>query len=199
MVTENINVDKKIANGAVGKFKGVTLKNSNLFEKLDKIIIDGYYVRCISVEHLHSIQIELIEELDDNQEPTVIDVKPKEYYANVRFPINIDSKITHTTTRPRKKAMKLKQFPVNLASARTVHKLQGQSIKNIFISSWDYTGNWIYVVLSRCNTIKGIFMRKKLNHDKIQGTDMKALDFYRIWREKKTHIPNDPQDPFIYF
>ena len=55
MVTENINVDKKIANGAVGKFKGVTLKNFNLLEKLDKIIIDGYYVHCISVEHLHSI------------------------------------------------------------------------------------------------------------------------------------------------
>ena len=42
-------------------------------------------------------------------------------------------------------------------------------------------------------------MRKKLNHDKIKGMDMKALDFYRKWRQHKTHKSNDQQDPYIYF
>ena len=46
-------------------------------------------------------------------------------------------------------AIKFNQFPINVANARTVHKLQGQSIKNLVVSTWNYTGNWVYVVLSR--------------------------------------------------
>ena len=53
MVIENIDVDNKIANGAVGKFKEVVLKENILFDSLDTIIIDGYYVRCVNIEDLN--------------------------------------------------------------------------------------------------------------------------------------------------
>ena len=199
MVIENIDVDNKIANGAVGKFKEVVLKENILFDSLDTIIIDGYYVRCVNIEDLKHIKLELIEDLKPGQSPTTICVEPKTYYAKVRFPINIDSKITHTTSRPIHKACKLTQFPINLATARTVHKLQGQSIKNIFISSWDVRGNWIYVVLSRCKTRSGMFLRSKLDYDKIKkGMDQKCIDFYKRWRRTKTREATD-REPFFYF
>ena len=126
-------------------------------------------------------------------------MEPKIYYAKVKFPINIDSKITHTTRRPVHKSCKLKQFPINLATARIVHKLQEQSIKNVFISSWHVRGNWIYVVLSRCKTRSGIFFGTKLNYDKIKkGMDQKCIEFYNKLRRTKTREAT-ARDEYVYF
>ena len=76
--------------------------------------------------------------------------------------------------------------------------MQGQSIKNIFISSWDVRGNWIYVVLSRCKTRSGMFLRSKLDYDKIKkGMDQKCIDFYNRWRRTKTREATD-REPFFY-
>jgi hypothetical protein len=41
------------------------------------------------------------------------------------------------------RGIRMEQFPVNTANARTIHKLQGRSLDNVLIHSWDYTGNWI--------------------------------------------------------
>ena len=92
-------------------------------------------------------------------------------------------KITHTTHRHSTK-IKFKQFPLNVAHARTVHKLQGKSIKHLVISTWDYTDNWIYVVLSRCKTLKGLFIREPLNHLKTRGMSEECLKFHREFRSK---------------
>ena len=89
MVIENIDVDNKIANGVVGKFKGVVLKDNILFDSLDTIIIDGYFVRCVNIDDLKYIKLEVIEDLKNDQPPTTINVEPKTYYARVKFPINI--------------------------------------------------------------------------------------------------------------
>jgi hypothetical protein len=51
-------------------------------------------------------------------------------------------------TKRFKRGIRLEQFPVNTANARTIHKLQGRSLEAVLIHSWDYTGNWIYVALS---------------------------------------------------
>tara|TARA_B110000003_G_scaffold237957_1_gene243304 strand:- start:702 stop:1112 length:411 start_codon:yes stop_codon:yes gene_type:complete len=126
----------------------------------------------------------LIEDLNEGDAPRIVDIEPQEYYTKIKFPIDLYSKITHTTKRYRAN-MKLSQLPVNLATARTVHKLQGLSVKNVFISSWDYGGNWIYVVLSRCKTMKGMFFRRKLDHNKLKFIDEKVVQFYKRMDEKK--------------
>ena len=60
------------------------------------------------------------------------------------------------------KRVQISQFPLNIADARTVHKLQGRSLNNLLVSNWSYTPNWIYVVLSRIKTSKGLFVQKPL-------------------------------------
>jgi hypothetical protein len=44
--------------------------------------------------------------------------------------------------------------------------VKGRSIENLFVSTWSYTSNWIYVVLSRVKTSKGLFTRIPLLHSK---------------------------------
>jgi len=125
----------------------------------ETIIIDGYFVNCVEACHVHSISVEMMDGNHDPNNPKVLNISPVSVTANVNFPMPYDGPITKQTIRFWRK-IKFDQFPVNVANARTVHKLQGRSIENILISNWDYTGNWVYVVLSRCSTLKGIFLRK---------------------------------------
>ena len=57
-------------------------------------------------------------------------------------------------------------FPVNSNIATTGHKLQGQTKMHVIVTSWNYGfKNWIYVVLSRVKTLKGLLLVNKLNDD----------------------------------
>ena len=64
--------------------------------------------------------------------------------AGARFPCPTgnETKITVGTARMTKR-IQISQFPLNIANARTVHKLQGQSLNNLLVSNWSYTPNWI--------------------------------------------------------
>jgi hypothetical protein len=59
--------------------------------------------------------------------------------------------------------LKVTQFGVISCIGTTGHKLQGMSKDNIIVTSWNYrTRNWIYVVLSRVRTLKGLHLLQKL-------------------------------------
>ena len=59
------------------------------------------------------------------------------------------------------------QYGVNSNIATTGHKLQGMSKDNVVVVSWNYeTTNWVYVVLSRVRTMKGLFLCRKLDESK---------------------------------
>ena len=62
------------------------------------------------------------------------------------------------------------QLPIVINNATTGHKLQGVSVKSIFVHSWiqphnEKQKNWNYVVLSRAEIEKGVFARKPLPRD----------------------------------
>ena len=73
----------------------------------------------------------------------------------------------YNTTVPTKiKGLSMLQFPVNSNIATTGHKLQGQTKQNLVIGSWNYRcRNWIYVVLSRVTTMKGLYFTEELDDD----------------------------------
>jgi hypothetical protein len=48
--------------------------------------------------------------------------------------------------------------PVLINYAATGHKLQGQTKLNLYISEWHYGAKWPYVVLSRVQMLKGLFL-----------------------------------------
>ena len=81
------------------------------------------------------------------------------------------------------------QFGINNNTATTGHKLQGMSKDSLFTVDYDYgTENWIYVLLSRVNEMKGYFSYKQLDINKLRKPDKDLLkDQKRLQQiEKKT-------------
>jgi hypothetical protein len=80
--------------------------------------------------------------------------------------------------------MKIEQFPIVCANARTIHKLQGRSIDNLVINNWDYTDNWIYVAVSRVRELRGLYIFRELEHRKCRGMSMEVKTFMERLRRK---------------
>ena len=57
---------------------------------------------------------------------------------------------TRSTTK-RGFRMKGYELPIISNTAATGHKLQGSSLNKLFVHTWNYSTNWVYVVLSRVN------------------------------------------------
>ena len=185
MINKNIDVEKSIANGAMCTFKSVVLKNG--YEDCDVLNIDGYYVRCVSADKVQFIEVVLQE--GDTRKILKLEAESTSALASFPCPGPFDSEITSSTPR-RKKKIQLTQFPFNIANARTVHKLQGRSIENLLVSTWSYTTNWVYVVLSRVRTSNGLFVRVPLLHTKTSSpatiTDAERnQEFHSFCRREK--------------
>ena len=106
MLIDNIDVKKRLANGSIGRFKGITLKHGLNMANLDTLLIDGYYVRYAKVDQIQSIQLELVQDLLKTNKGKIINLEPKEYYAKVKFPMTFESKLRHNTPRPINKKIK---------------------------------------------------------------------------------------------
>jgi hypothetical protein len=188
-INNNIDVPNCLANGAMCKFVGIELKDEWISDSgysrpdcMEKILIDGYYVNCIDADKIEHLIVQMIDGNDNPNNPKIVRLKAMSVTTEIRFPATLDGIITSTTKRMGRK-LKMKQFPVNIANARTVHKLQGRSIRNLVISSWNHRGNWIYVVLSRCSTLNGIFTRRKLTKTRPMSAENRA--FHIDWRKNK--------------
>lgn len=73
------------------------------------------------------------------------------------------------------KGVSITQLPINMNDATTGHKLQGMSKDKLIVVSWSFIPNWIYVVLSRVRTLKGLFLLKPLPTD--------CLDKFQVPRD----------------
>ena len=72
---------------------------------------------------------------------------------------------------------KIIQFGVNSNKATTGHKLQGASLNKMVVRSWEYgIPNWIYVVLSRVRSLKGLFICEKLDYTKKKISGSKVTE-----------------------
>ncbi|KAG7345426.1 MULE transposase domain containing protein [Nitzschia inconspicua] len=167
-INQNEDVAGCVANGAMCEFRGIKLKAGVTRKEFETIIIDGYYVNCVSVTQIETLLVNMLDGSRGMNEQTIIQLSPKSVYASARFPVPFTGPITKKSMRTQRR-ISFEQFPINCANARTVHKLQGRSIKHLVVSAWDYTGNWIYVCLSRCTSMKGLFLREPSNPSKTRG------------------------------
>jgi ATP-dependent exoDNAse (exonuclease V) alpha subunit len=75
-----------------------------------------------------------------------------------------------------------KQYPLKLAWAITIHKSQGKTFDRVIIDlgagAFEY--GQTYVALSRCRTLGGIVLKRKINPGDII-VDQKIADFYMNW------------------
>ncbi|XP_078381380.1 ATP-dependent DNA helicase Pif1-like [Oculina patagonica] len=98
------------------------------------------------------------------------------------------------------------QFPLALAWACTVHKIQGLTLKKIVVSfelfrqrSFNY--GQIYVALSRATSLQGLYVLGKLEHKHVKA-DPRVLDEYERLRSTSLLVDNtnfqvQEDDPII--
>ena len=145
---------------------------------MECINIDRYYVNCVEADDIEYMEVELLEHKKENEPGEIKRSTPKKGRSlKAKIPIpEYGSPFDHRTKRTAGTRIQFVQFPLNISSARTVHKLQGRSIDNLMVSSFDYTDNWIYVVLSRVWTFEGVLLSEKLDEAKRFDVDPKLFD-----------------------
>jgi ATP-dependent exoDNAse (exonuclease V) alpha subunit len=103
-----------------------------------------------------------------------IDVDKAEWEM-LKYEIDAENKEKFTT----KVVGTFKQFPLRLAWAITIHKSQGKTFDNIVIDlgggAFDY--GQTYVALSRCRTLEGITLKKKITPKDIM-VDETIVEYY---------------------
>jgi hypothetical protein len=191
MLSENIDVANSVANGTMCEFEGVVFCDGITYDDLEKILIDDYYVWCASVSQIKTLKLRILDGLQQEDEVRYHYLKPAEVSCQAHYPMPLTADIDKNTFRDWRN-IKMKCFHLNVADARTIHKLQGRSIENLVISVWDYTGNWIYVALSRVKTMNGLYLRLPLDFSKCRGMS----DELKAWlNEMRKRTPPEEREP----
>jgi len=194
MLSENIDVGNGVANGTMCEFEGIVFKEGVDYDQLEKVVIDDYYVWTISVPQIDSIKLRILDGLQDENEIRFHYLKPVQVSVCVHYPMPLAPDVDRNTDRIWRN-VRMKCFQLNVADARTIHKLQGRSITNLLISVWDYTGNWIYVALSRVKTRAGLFLRLPLDFNKCRGMSEELLSWLNDMRKRTP--PSEPDSDYV--
>ena len=83
----------------------------------------------------------------------------------------------HNNINTMKMSAKFTQIPVNSSDAITGHKLQGLTKDSLVVYEWDSDTCWIYVVLSRVRTLKGLYLIRPIRRSDIKPASREYLDF----------------------
>ena len=155
MLTTNTDVGNNLANGTQGNCVGVVLQPGNQFHSRH---IDNLNVKCIYASQVKCLLWKV-------QNKTV-EIAPRQYTTlRANFP---SSDVLQDTFDQRITVhLKATQIPLISNNATTGHKLQGTSVDNLYIPSWNYSVNWPYVALSRVTTLAGLYLGRPLLSNKI--------------------------------
>jgi hypothetical protein len=170
MLTENKDVCNGQANGSRVKLQRiiVTQGEQEIIVKLSC----GTKVRAFFASQIAAISVR--HEIDDVV-PRDFDLNPRRYSFSAK--VFIDG--VKRTLR-----MKGTQCPVVSNGTTTGHKLQGCTLQSLAVFELHYSQNWIYVVLSRVTTSKGLFLLKDLSLN---------LDHYAMSKDMKDMISDFQQ------
>jgi len=156
MLPCNDDVKGGRANGTQATVVKVVLKAGQMAEQ---ILLGGEIpvsaVKANQVDHI------VLEHVNDRIHPATFSLKPKRYTfrAKVLKPRSMQVKDNDRESLQ----MKATQLPMLVNNATTGHKLQGSGVDKLFVHNWSYVTNWVYVMLSRVRTRRGLFSRKKLS------------------------------------
>jgi hypothetical protein len=89
------------------------------------------------------------------------------------------------------------QLPIICNNATTGHKLQGTSIESLFVHASTTVRNWMYVVLSRVKTLKGLYLRRPLDKKdlaKFNHIPQKLKELVTLLRQNKLKTALSDED-----
>ena len=121
--------------------------------------------------------------------------KKKDDDPDIYFKIEPES-LAVQVTMPTMNKFKFKgitalQFGINDNIATTCHKLQGVSLESLVIDTFNYRlENWVYVVLSRVTTRKGLVLCEKIDIQR----EFKVCEVLSKWERR---IKNELEEPLF--
>jgi len=152
MVSDGNDHSLGFVKGTTASFVGITLKEGCT---LKEYIYDGFKVNTIDSTDVEYMVCER-NEAKNAKGPTRFKLYPQHFNVDIKLRMNGDQPIKITGTC-------LFQFPINIDTATTVHKLQGKTKESLVVTEFNYKEpNWIYVVLSRLISIIGLYLLKPL-------------------------------------
>ena len=139
MLTTNVCVDDRLSNGQLGTVKEIVTNNQNQVEKI--------YVKFDDSR----VGLKAMQNDRYGRQCNLVPIGRVE--ANIKINANKDSSPT----------IKRTQFPLMLAWACTVHKVQGQTLDQIVVSfdlenQRSFNSGQMYVALSFVTSLNGLFL-----------------------------------------
>lgn len=158
MLTDNISVKDGLANGTQATLVKVVLKHGVTTRRVT--LANNLTVKAVYASEVANI---VLKHTNDRISPPVFSLEPKSFTfkAKILKPQSLRTKPDDRETLN----MQAVQVPVVINNATTGHKLQGSGVDTLFVHSWSYVTNWVYVMLSRVKTRKGLFTRLSLSKD----------------------------------
>ena len=184
MMTDNENVAAGLANGTRAHCEHIVLKPGE--QPFDLELSAGMTIPAVFASHVDCVYL-----WHENAEilPQEFCLQPHDFSFNASIPTSTDSYDPKRT-----RVMKGCQIPLVSNTATTGHKLQGATVENLLVNDWLYQNNWVYVVLSRVKTMKGLKIREKLSEDTNKYKPAAKLDkMLKEFEELKVKHINDSE------
>ena len=181
MLTENVSVREGRANGTQAIVEAIVLK-------------EGYQASSVNIDSGVTVQTVLATEVshvvlrhcNNRIAPATFSIEPKQFSFKGRILKPETLSVKENDREPL--FMKAVQLPIIVNNATTGHKLQGSGVDALFVHNWSYVTNWVYVMLSRVRTQKGLYARKELSKDLSKYQVPQSL--VRMLNRLKERAPN---------
>jgi hypothetical protein len=146
MINSNTEKARKLCKGTTGYFVGVRWKEGCIPH------IENYNGHKVFAANISDLEC-LVMKLDYTNQ--IVEVRPEEFSVDMKLPGSA-SLI---------KGFKMTQFAVNMSLATTGHKLQGMTMDLLILAEISLMPNWLYVILSRVTTLKGLYLMQPLTKE----------------------------------
>ena len=166
---------KGYQNGSMAEIVAIDERKSEDFETHEWISTEVIDVRVLSTGKIHSIKKEKFSKYHYETktiETPVIDEEGKPVLLSSGKP-----KVNRTYRVERLETGYAEQFPMRLGYAVTIHKSQGQTYDALNLEPEIFANGQLYVALSRCKTIDGIYIHRALTPRMVMCSE-EVLKFY---------------------
>ena len=202
MLTNNLDVERGLANGTEARVKKIRLKplEKPFRMALQNITLYDYYnvqsdiAACDTTDGESQLTCNAVFASQIHEVELYSDAAPKHLQSFSLRPTNFTfhallpppKSLESCGVRNFKEKMQATQLPFVLNSATTCYKLQGSTCVSIVINSFNYSSNWPYVALSRVKTLNGLFLNEPLNPNKDFSIDRSLHEMKKMFRRAKS-------------
>ena len=191
MLTHNKNVNSGLANGTCATVEKVLLKHGELPFTVQ--LEDGNKVKGLLASQVEELRLR---HSDSSISPSTFCLQAEGFTFRANWPIPENLRFSPGRAgNDATESIKMygQQFPCVLNNATTGHKLQGKTVENIFVCNWNYTSNWVYVVLSRVKKTQRTFPATPARRKRrpIQSTGISQENAQEV-QNKRSRLPRQP-------